>query len=592
MIRSLSEVTGDGFCFRVDTRLRPFGDSGPLVCSFEAMEQYYQRDGRDWERYALVKARPVAGDLEAGTALLAQLTPFIYRRYIDFGAVESLREMLASIQADALRSGREHDVKRGPGGIREVEFLVQCLQLLRGGREPELQTPSLLQALEAAGRLGLFPAARMHALETAYGFLRRLENAVQALHDQQTHSVPDGADGERVARAMGCTDANDLAIQLGECRARVQQAMAESFPEPAAGEDSAAAPWQQQLQSYPQLRGQPVDEFATRLQRIALSQRASERLQRFMPLLLARMAELAMAPAVQDDVLELVLAVCRRSAYLSLLVENPQALERMLELFTASGWIAQSVIRHPALLDELIDPALGRVLPDHEEMQANVQRILALHQDIEAALLALNELKSAMQLRVAVAELAGDLPTGGAQARLSSLARALLQGCLDLARRHLREQHGELAASGLGVIAYGTLGAREMSYGSDLDIIFLYSAGEPLSDGRRPLQAEPYFTRLARRMLGFATTPTPAGRLYDIDTRLRPNGRSASPAASSTSRITVPPWMKPPEFASPIDIQRTSSELESTTRRAAPSPEPLSGSGRSGGWIASAMPQP
>jgi glutamate-ammonia-ligase adenylyltransferase len=206
MIKSLAEITEDGFCFRVDTRLRPFGEAGPLVCSLGALEQYYQREGRNWERYALLKARPVAGDLPMGLDLLKSLKPFIYRRYIDYGAVESLREMLDAIRADAARRGREHDVKRGRGGIREIEFLVQCMQLLRGGREPVLQTQSLFTALKEFEALELLPRERIQQLREDYVFLRHVENAVQALHDQQTHSVPAGDDHLRVARANGFAD--------------------------------------------------------------------------------------------------------------------------------------------------------------------------------------------------------------------------------------------------------------------------------------------------------------------------------------------------------------------------------------------------
>lgn len=525
LIRCLSEITADGFCFRVDARLRPFGDSGPLVSSFGAMEQYYQRDGRDWERYALVKARPVGGDRAAGDELLAHLAPFVYRRYIDFGAVEALREMLDAIRDDAARHGREQDIKRGPGGIREIEFLVQCLQLLRGGRDPGLQSTSLLAALGHAGRTGLFPPDRAAALGQDYLFLRRCENAIQALHDRQTHELPEGDDLHRVALAMRCAEPGVLLQELSEVRARVSAALLESFPEqpdPA----GSARPWPEILDGLPAIDGKPMDDFRARLGRVSLSPKADDRLQRFMPMLLQRMAALDLPAAVQNDVLELVLAVCRRSAYLSLLVENPPALARMLELFAASGWIAGSVIRHPALLDELIDPALGRALPEEAELATNVQRILAQHDDNEAAVEALNYVKLSTGLRIAVAELEGTLATPGAQRALSILATRLLEGCRALAARLLAARHGEVAQSGLGVIAYGTLGAREMGHTSDLDIIFLYRPGSATSDGPRPLGTERYFTRLARRLLGLTTALTPAGRLYEIDTRLRPNGRA------------------------------------------------------------------
>ena len=196
-------MTADGFCFRVDTRLRPFGESGPLVSSFAALEQYYQREGRDWERYALIKARPVAGDIDAGEELLDILKPFVYRRYIDFGAIEALREMHSNVREDALRKDRLDDIKRGPGGIREIEFLVQTFQLLRGGREPGLQTPSIFRAAANLAKLQMLPDETVTELMAAYRFLRKTENRIQALHDRQTHQVPADEDGLRVARAMG-----------------------------------------------------------------------------------------------------------------------------------------------------------------------------------------------------------------------------------------------------------------------------------------------------------------------------------------------------------------------------------------------------
>jgi glutamate-ammonia-ligase adenylyltransferase len=521
-INSLSEVTGDGFCFRVDTRLRPFGESGPLVCSFGALEQYYQREGRDWERYALIKALPVAGDLEAGAGLVNTLMPFVYRRYIDFGAVEALREMRASVERDTRRKGRENDIKRGRGGIRDIEFLVQCLQLLRGGREPTLRTTSLLAALEQLEQLEQISRPMADTLRTDYGFLRRLENAIQALHDQQTHKLPTGEDLQRVRRVMGFDQAADLTAELERVRDRVSGAVAECFPDPPEGTRQQRS-WVASTDEQPD----PVlEQFRLRLDRNALSQRATERLNRFMPLLIDRLKAAETAQGARDDVLELVAGISRRSAYLSLLVENPGALQRMLDLFSNSDWIARTVIRYPALLDELIDPALGQALPDRAEMDRNVQRCLGSGQDAENTVLSLNHIKRSFSLRIAVAELAGRISAEAAQALLGDLASALLAGALNIASTSMAERHGALDGAGLAIVAYGSLGAGEMNYGSDLDLVFLYRRGTDPSSGQRPLATEQYYTRLARRMLGMVTVLTPAGRLYEVDTRLRPNGRA------------------------------------------------------------------
>jgi len=286
VIRSLSEITGDGFCFRVDTRLRPFGDSGPLVSSFAALEQYYQREGRDWERYALIKARPVAGDLDGGQQLLRMLKPFVYRRYIDYGAIEALRDMHANVREDALRKDRLDDIKRGPGGIREIEFLVQTFQLLRGGREPTLQTPSIFAASAAIQKLKLLPDEAVSAILAAYRFLRRTENRIQALHDQQTHRVPTGEDGLRVASAMGFKDMASFQLALDETRTNVENLFEQSLPQPDASADEKN-PWHSYWQRI-RLNTQdenpdvadwkPLADFVKRLNRLSLSQRASLRL--------------------------------------------------------------------------------------------------------------------------------------------------------------------------------------------------------------------------------------------------------------------------------------------------------------------------
>lgn len=534
VIGSLSALTEDGFCFRVDTRLRPFGEAGPLVCSFAALEQYYQREGRDWERYALVKARPVAGDRVAGQDLLARLSPFVYRRYIDFGAVEALGEMLGAIRRDAARQERGDDVKRGPGGIREVEFLVQCVQLLRGGRELSLRTPSLKQALAAVEALELLPPDRIDRLRDAYHWLRRIENAIQAQHDQQTHELPVGEDLDRVVRIMGEPDANALRDSLTRVRAQVSAALEASFPrqgghgaseaDSGAGyERSAPEAWRASLES---MAGAEWSDFLAQLRRLALTDRARQRLDDFMGLLVGRLAALDPDSAVVADVQKLVLAITRRSAYLALLVQNPLALERMLQLFTESDWIAATVIRHPSLLDELIDPALGQDLPDRDELTQSAARLAGHQDDEEHAIDNLNYLERAQMLRIAVAELEGAIDSTDAEQRLTVLAEVLVGQCLALAERRLSARHGTPPGEGLAVIAYGSLGAGDMSYGSDLDLVFLYPDDDGASDGPRPLAAETWYTRLVRRLLALATTVSPSGRLYEIDTRLRPNGRS------------------------------------------------------------------
>jgi len=557
VIASLADMTEDGFCFRVDTRLRPFGDSGPLTSSLAALEQYYQREGRDWERYALIKARPVAGDLESGAELINQLRPFVYRRYIDYGAVEALQEMHANVREDARRKDRLDDIKRGPGGIREIEFLAQCFQILRGGREPSLQTPSLDQALVEIAALGLLEAHAVDEIRHDYAFLRLLENRIQALRDQQTHRLPRGEDRQRIASAMYETDVDALEASLERTRQRVGerfQGIFPSQPEPEAGRHWAEL-WgslrasRQDIEDHPETaENNPLALFVRRLDRVALSQRAHQRLDRFMPVLLDRLDQRSFGEDALNRVFDLVLAICRRSAYLVLLVQHPKALDRMLELFERSDWIADKVIRFPALLDELIDPALGHHIPEANTLASSVERILEAAQGTEAQLESLNYLKLATSLRIAVGQLQGNLEGEQARSALSDLAAALLAGVLQLASREIEARHGIFPVAeasgpyragpavrgqqGLAVIAYGSFGARELSYASDLDIVFLFEPGAEASDGARPLPPERYYARLAQRVLSFLTVMTPSGRLYAVDTRLRPNGRAGSLVSS------------------------------------------------------------
>ena len=554
VIASLAEFTEDGFCFRVDTRLRPFGTAGPLTSSLAALEQYYQREGRDWERYALIKARPVAGDPEAGARFIEDVRPFVYRRYIDYSAIEALQEMHANVQHDARRRDRLDDIKRGPGGIREIEFLAQSFQILRGGREPALQTPSLDGALSAIEQLELLSSTAIGEIRNDYAFLRLLENRIQALRDQQTHRLPADEDRARIARGMAEPDSEALETSLERTRRRVGKRFAGIFPE--RPEPPGAAQWNAQWQKLhgrrqditeePEREGDdPLALFVRRLDRIALSQRANQRLNRFMPGLLQRLDARRPDRETLNRVFDLVLAICRRSAYLVLLVQYPKALDRMLDLFERSAWIAAKVIRFPALLDELIDPALGRQLPERAEFEASVDRILLTAQGPEAVLEGFNYLKLATELRVAVSQLQGGLSGAAALPILSDLAAALLRGVLIVAGREIETRHGRFPGDGpavedglrlpaaLAVIAYGTLGAAELGYGSDLDLVFLFEPRGAASDGARPLAPEQYFARVAQRVLSFLTVMTPSGRLYEVDTRLRPNGRAGSLVSST-----------------------------------------------------------
>ncbi len=442
--------------------------------------------------------------------------------------------MHANVREDALRKDRLDDIKRGPGGIREIEFLVQTFQLLRGGREPALQTPSIFAAVAGIQKLHLLSDQVITEILAAYRFLRKTENRIQALHDQQTHRVPVGEDGLRVARAMGFENMADFQLALDETRNKVQTLFEHCLPKPAEPTDEKNpwhAYWQRarnniQDEHSEAAKWKPLADFIKRLNRLSLSQRASRRLDQFMPTLLERFDSLSTDDAVVDRVLDLISAICRRSAYLSLLVHNPGASERMLELFTASKRVAQAVTRYPALLDELIDPSLGACPPTGKDIHAGVQRILEGGNDTETTLQEMNYFKQVISLRIAVAVLQSTMSTFEAMSALSQLAQSQVQAALALSQLEIEARHGSLPGPELAVIAYGSLGAGALGFDSDLDLIFLYQPVTALSDGARPIPAERYHTGVARRMLSLLSATTPAGRLYSIDARLRPNGRA------------------------------------------------------------------
>lgn len=543
LVKLLAEISVDGYVFRVDLRLRPFGTAGRVALSFAAMEQYYQREGRDWERYAWIKARPVAGDLAAGKHLLDSLRPFVYRRYLDYTAFAGLREMKTLIDAEVARKDLAGNFKLGPGGIREIEFVVQLLQLIRGGREPSLRERGLLPALTACERLGALPAASAQRLREAYRFLRRIENRVQMLRDEQTHDVPDEPLARaRIAAALDFPDWRALAAQLTRVRAIVSEEfallLAPTISAKRAGTGAAATYWRRLATGDAQsaeltplgfadtehlhaqviaLRGSP----ATR----ALSAPTQARFERLLPHLLDAAAASTAPDACIERLLRLLHAVLRRPAYLALLEEQPQARERLVALFADSALLAERVIAHPLLLDDLLSVNLDASLPARATLDAEVRRRIAQIDgaDTEAAIEILQEEKNSAAFRVGLAYRDG-LDAVIAARALSGAAESVVAQTLALAERDLARQHGRL--HGLAVIGYGSLGGAELGFASDLDLVFVYDSAlaQRESDGAQPLEGVRYFARLAQRVVHWLTTQTRAGKLYDVDVRLRPDG--------------------------------------------------------------------
>ncbi len=549
LVKLLAEITVDGQAFRVDLRLRPFGRVGRVALSFAAMEQYYQREGRDWERYALVKARPVAGDLVAGRKLLEQLRPFVYRRYLDFTVFAGLREMKALIDSEVARKDLAANLKLGPGGIREIEFIVQLLQLIRGGREPDMRRQGLLPALAACERIGALPRANAQRLREAYLYLRHLENRVQMMRDEQTHTVPEEAfERARLAAGLDLADADALEAQLREVRTVVADEFAGILvPEPTlqnarAAAGAAAAYWRAlcegraTAQDLAALGFTSVEKSHALAQGLAtgsvarsISARARARRDRLLPQLIDAAANSVAPDACLQRLLYLVQAVLRRSSYLALLEEQPDARDRVVKLFADSDLLAERVIEHPLLLDDLFDVRNEIVVPDRADLVADIERRCAQIDlgDTEAEIEILQEEKHSAAFRTGLAYRDG-LDAVAAARALSATADVIVNYSLGIALRDLVRQHGRLSADGLAAIGYGSLGGGELGFASDLDLVFIYNnqAADAESDGQRPLDAQRYYARAVQRVMHLLTTQTRAGQLYEVDIRLRPDGGS------------------------------------------------------------------
>ncbi|AMQ85909.1 bifunctional [glutamate--ammonia ligase]-adenylyl-L-tyrosine phosphorylase/[glutamate--ammonia-ligase] adenylyltransferase [Pseudomonas glycinae] len=559
LIKALDPITVDGFVFRVDMRLRPYGSSGALVLSFNALEQYYQDQGRDWERYAMIKSRVVAGDQVAGEQLQEMLRPFVYRRYLDFSAIEALRTMKQLIQQEVRRKGMADNIKLGSGGIREVEFIAQAFQLIHGGRDLSLQQRPLLKVLSTLEGQGYLPPAVISELREGYEFLRYTEHAIQAIADRQTQMLPDSAqDQARIAFMLGFADWEAFHEKLMFWRGRVAWHFAQVIADP--DEDEGAESevvvggewlplWEEAQDEEAACRQLEEGGFAdaTKALKALASLRASpqlramqrlgrERLDAFIPRLLAQAVEHENPDLVLERVLPLVEAVARRSAYLVLLTENPGALRRLLTLCAASPWIAEQITRFPLLLDELLNE--GRLFkpPLAPELAAELRERLTRipEDDLEQQMEALRHFKLAHRLRVAASEIAGSLPLMKVSDYLTWLAEAILEQVLALAWRQTVAKYGTplrtdgtLCDPGFIIVGYGKVGGIELGHGSDLDLVFIHDGDQQAeTDGPKPIDGTQFFTRLGQRIIHLLTAQTNSGQLYEVDMRLRPSGAS------------------------------------------------------------------
>jgi glutamate-ammonia-ligase adenylyltransferase len=556
LIQALSDHAADGFVFRVDMRLRPYGTAGALVSSFEALEDYYQSQGREWERYAMIKARAVTGAAAVRDELMELLRPFVFRRYLDFHAFESLRDLKRQISSEVERKGHQDNLKLGPGGIREIEFIAQVFQLVRGGREQRLRARGVVEILNRLAQLELLPGRVAAELEDAYVFLRRAENRLQAMADQQLHRLPETAqDRATLALAMGYRDWKPFVHELNRHRRQVERHFQQVFATPQATAARSAAAlvdvWQGLLPDEEQRRilsAQGFDDADAALRWLAqlrtgstqryLGEQGRQRFDTLMPMVLEAVARQPDSATLLARLVRILEQIAGRTTYLALLQENPLALSQLVKLCAASGWIADQIAHLPMLLDQLLDPRSLYAPLCAEALQQELARRLegVPPQDLESLMDRLRQFRHAMVLRVAAADIAGAIPVTRVSDELTAIAEAVLAQVVSIAWADMRGRYGEPCcrsgrkrrAVAFVVIAYGKLGGRELGYGSDLDLVFLHdSAGqEQQTAGARLIDNAVFFTRLGQRIIHMLETYTAAGSLYAVDLRLRPSGNS------------------------------------------------------------------
>jgi glutamine synthetase adenylyltransferase/Zn-dependent oligopeptidase len=555
LIRLLDARTEDGFVFRVDARLRPFGDSGALAVSLASLENYLQEHGRDWERYAWIKARAVVGADAYASATRDFIRPFVYRRYLDFGVFDSLRDMKALIAREVARHELDQDLKLGAGGIRELEFVVQSMQLVRGGSDQRLQNAGLLEVLPLLAGAKLLSKPAVAELHDAYLALRKAENAVQMIRDEQSHSIPDDpCDRARLSLNMGLADWPATAPRIEAARRCVAlqfEALVFGAPETQRRNGEGSLDWlaSDEVKIDEELRAVhfPADEIAPvatslgEYAQAAAYRRLDEAARRRVHVILARLLKSAAvrpAPAtVVHRVLRVLEAIGARSSYLALLKEQPPALERLIDVCAISGFLARQVADFPLLLDELIDPNAFDEPPSRasfvRELSARTERLPA--DDPERQVEALRQFQKAAVFCVAFADLSGRMPLMKVSDRLTDIAELIVERCMTLAWDQMTQAHGvpycgddqELREVKVAVAGYGKLGGLELGYGSDLDLVFLHdSSGEiQQTTANRPVDNTVFFLRLGQRIVHLLTMHSAAGRLYEVDMRLRPNGK-------------------------------------------------------------------
>ncbi|MCB1917303.1 MAG: bifunctional [glutamate--ammonia ligase]-adenylyl-L-tyrosine phosphorylase/[glutamate--ammonia-ligase] adenylyltransferase [Rhodocyclaceae bacterium] len=527
LIRSLNEITAEGQVFRVDMRLRPNGDSGPLVCNLDMLEHYFIAQGREWERYAWIKARLMIGG--NADALQAVVRPFVFRKYLDFGAINAMRDLHAQIRREVSRRDMADNIKLGPGGIREIEFIAQVFQLIRGGRDPGLQIKPTLDVLARLRKRSLLPAEAVDELSQAYVFLRRLEHRLQYLDDQQTHLLPqDQNDRLLVAEAMGYDDHDALMRALDHHRRRVGERFDAVFEDPTEADHPLDKAWQgcgeaDECEAAllnlgfadPEQAARSLGELRSSGRYRQMPPAIRARFDGLMPRVLEIAASKPNADATLARMIDLLAAISRRAAYLALLQQYPQALARLADLVSASQWASHYLVRHPILLDELLDGRQLDARPDWTAFRAELeQEVRDLGEDMERQMDVMRERHHAQVFRLLTQDLSGSLSVEALADHLSALADIILETTIGACWPRVRKRHRENPR--FAVISYGKHGGKELGYSSDLDIVYLFDDEDA--------DAAEHYSRLGQRISTWLSSQTAAGQLYETDLRLRPNG--------------------------------------------------------------------
>jgi len=553
LINALDKRTYDGFVYRVDMRLRPFGNSGPLVASFAAMEDYYQLQGRDWERYAMVKGRVLGPQCDYALQLSQLLRPFMFRRYIDFSAIESLRQMKQMINHEVRRRGLTDNIKLGSGGIREIEFIVQVFQMIRGGREPQLQDQSLLNTLVQLEKLAIFNAGEVASLRASYLYLRACEQYLQQFDDKQTQTLPDNdIDWARLCYLTGNTSPTEFRAQLQQHLDVVSHqfslVVGSDEPQESAQQkdisllsllwdadrefDGESVLFELGYQS-PEALFQTIHAIKDDFDRRSMGPRGIDAMNKLMPWLLLEVKPLSDNVEVLERIGKILSKIASRTAYIELLWENTGALTQLVRLCQASCWIAEQITHFPMLLDELLDPKLLYQVTPIEDYPNELRRYLLRipDDDMEQMMEGLRQFKQVQQLHIASADVTGVLSVMKVSDHLTALAEAVIGHVVDLAWHQISQRFGEPRhdgdEKGFAVIGYGKLGGIEFGYGSDLDLVFVHCANQgSMTDGDKEIESYHFYLKLAQRVIHLFNTRTNSGILYEVDMRLRPSGNS------------------------------------------------------------------